>query len=148
MGRESQGITRTIKEAMYLWVNDAPLNWNLVKYQLPHIWDGVLQDMLALCLQWSPLHAPPSTTPIGHPLTKGAYNNFFLGMSSKEYLTSPYPSLHFGSYFFPLYFGTKLVSITFSLISEEVLLVLTILKLVWYMYIILFLLSKHYNMNI
>ena len=34
--RESQGITRTIKEAMFICVNDPFLNRNLGKYQLPH----------------------------------------------------------------------------------------------------------------
>ena len=42
--RESQGVTRTIKEAMYNYVIDTSLNRNLSKYQLPHIWDEVLQD--------------------------------------------------------------------------------------------------------
>ena len=49
--RESQGFTRTIKEAMFIRVNDPPLNRNLGKYQLPHIWDEVLQDLPALYLQ-------------------------------------------------------------------------------------------------
>ena len=34
--RELQGIIRTIKEAMYIHVNDPSLNRNLEKYQLPH----------------------------------------------------------------------------------------------------------------
>ena len=51
VGRESQGFTRTFKEAMFIRVNDPPLNRNLGKYQLPDIWDKVLQDMPALCLQ-------------------------------------------------------------------------------------------------
>ena len=44
VGREWQGVTKTIKEAMYIWVNDPSLNRNLAKYQLPHIWDEILQD--------------------------------------------------------------------------------------------------------
>ena len=51
VGREPQGFTRTIKEAMSIRVNDPPVNKNMGKYQLPHIWDEVLQDMLTLCLQ-------------------------------------------------------------------------------------------------
>ena len=51
VGREPQGFTRTIKEAMYIRVNDLPLNRNLGKYQLTHIWEKVLQDMPALHLQ-------------------------------------------------------------------------------------------------
>ena len=33
--REAQGATRTIKEAMYVWVNDPSLNRNLGKYICP-----------------------------------------------------------------------------------------------------------------
>ena len=50
-GRKSQGFTRTINEAMFIRVNDPSLNRNLGEYQLPHIWDEVLWDMLALHLQ-------------------------------------------------------------------------------------------------
>ena len=39
-----QGVTRDIKEAMYIHVNDSSLNRNLGNYQLPHIWDEVLRD--------------------------------------------------------------------------------------------------------
>ena len=38
------GGTRNIKEVMYIWVNDPSLNRNLGKYQLPHIWDQIVQD--------------------------------------------------------------------------------------------------------
>ena len=48
--RESLGFLRTIK-AMFIRVNDPPLNRNLGKYQLTHSWDEVLQDTLALHLQ-------------------------------------------------------------------------------------------------
>ena len=41
VNREWQGVTRNIKEAMYIWVNDPSLNRNLDKYQLPHIWNQV-----------------------------------------------------------------------------------------------------------
>ena len=51
VGRESQGITRMIKEVMYIRVNDPPLNKNLSKYQLTQIWDWVLWDTTAVCLQ-------------------------------------------------------------------------------------------------
>ena len=43
VSRESQGLTRNIKEAMYIRVNDPSLNRNLGKFQLPHVWDQVLQ---------------------------------------------------------------------------------------------------------
>ena len=42
VGREDQNIVRTIKEAILIRVNDPSLNRNIGKYQLPHIWDGVL----------------------------------------------------------------------------------------------------------
>ena len=48
---EAQGVTRTIKEAMYIWVNDPSLNRNLGKYQLPYIWGEVLQDTASLQLK-------------------------------------------------------------------------------------------------
>ena len=51
VNREPQGVTRNIKEAVYICVNDPSLDRNLGKYQLPHIWDQVLQDTPALLLK-------------------------------------------------------------------------------------------------
>ena len=42
IGREGRGISRTIKEAIYIRVNNPTLNRNVGKYNLPHIWDKVL----------------------------------------------------------------------------------------------------------
>ena len=42
VGREDQNLTRTIKEAILIRVNDPSLNRNVGKYHLPHIWDEVL----------------------------------------------------------------------------------------------------------
>ena len=42
VGIEDQNLMRTIKEAMYIRVNDSSLNRNIGKYHLPHIWDEVL----------------------------------------------------------------------------------------------------------
>ena len=42
VGREDQSMTRTIREAMLIRVNDPSLNRNIGKYKLPHIWDEVL----------------------------------------------------------------------------------------------------------
>ena len=42
VGREDQNIIRTIKEALYIRVNNPSLNKNIGKYHLPHIWDEVL----------------------------------------------------------------------------------------------------------
>ena len=41
---EVPGTSRNIKEALFIRVNDPTLNRNLGKYQLPHIWDNILQD--------------------------------------------------------------------------------------------------------
>ena len=46
--REPQGLTRNIKEAMYIKVNDPSLNRNIGKFQLPPIWDQVLKDTPSL----------------------------------------------------------------------------------------------------
>ena len=58
----TQGPARNIKEAIIIRVND-PLNRNLGKYQLPHIWD-ILQDTPALQVKTTnhfplPLLVPP-----------------------------------------------------------------------------------------
>ena len=42
VGREDQNLTRAIKEAILIRVNDPSLNRNVCKYHLPHIWDEVL----------------------------------------------------------------------------------------------------------
>ena len=42
IGREGHGMARTIKEAIYIRVNNPTLNRNIGKYNLPHIWDKVL----------------------------------------------------------------------------------------------------------
>ena len=42
IGREDQGLARTIKEAIYIRVNNPTLNRNIGKYNLNHIWDRVL----------------------------------------------------------------------------------------------------------
>ena len=42
MGREDHNLIRTIKEALYIRVNNPSLNRNIGKYHLPHIWDEVL----------------------------------------------------------------------------------------------------------
>ena len=37
VGREDQNLMRTIKEALYIRVNNPSLNKNIGKYHLPHI---------------------------------------------------------------------------------------------------------------
>ena len=42
IGREGYDMVKTIKEAIYIRVNNPTLNRNIGKYNLPHIWDKVL----------------------------------------------------------------------------------------------------------
>ena len=42
IGREDNSLARTIKESMYIRVNNPTLNRNTGKYNLPHIWDKLL----------------------------------------------------------------------------------------------------------
>ena len=42
IGREEWGQARTIKESIYIRVNNPTLNQNVGKYNLSHIWDRVL----------------------------------------------------------------------------------------------------------
>ena len=42
VAREDQNITRTIKKAILIRVNDPSLKRNIGKYQVPHIWDELL----------------------------------------------------------------------------------------------------------
>ena len=45
IGREKNNLARTIKESMYIRVNNPTLNRNIGKYNLPHIWDRVLHTI-------------------------------------------------------------------------------------------------------
>ena len=44
-------LMRTIKEALYIRVNDPSLNRNVGKYHLPHVWDEVLFNTSELKLK-------------------------------------------------------------------------------------------------
>ena len=46
-----QVLLRTIKEALYIRVNDPSLNRNVGKYHLPHVWDDVLFNTSELKLK-------------------------------------------------------------------------------------------------
>ena len=48
IGREDNNLARTIKESMYIRVNNPTLNRNIGKYNLPHIWDKSLFSILEL----------------------------------------------------------------------------------------------------
>ena len=52
--------SRTIKDAMFICVQDPTLNRNLGKYQLPHIWDHLLQ--VSPNLQCKPTNIPTNPT--------------------------------------------------------------------------------------
>ena len=51
VGREEQNLMRTIKEALYIRVNNPSLNRNIGKCHLPHIWDEVLFNTSELKLK-------------------------------------------------------------------------------------------------
>ena len=51
VGRENQNLSRTIKEVLYIKVNNPSLNKNIGKYHLPHIWDEVLFNTSELKLK-------------------------------------------------------------------------------------------------
>ena len=51
VGREDLNQMRTIKEAIYIRVNDPSLNRNVGKYHLPHVWDEVLANIPELKLK-------------------------------------------------------------------------------------------------
>ena len=53
IGREDQGLARTIKESIYIRVNNPTLNQNIGKYSLSHIWDRVLFNTPGLKLDSS-----------------------------------------------------------------------------------------------
>ena len=50
IGREEQGLARTIKEAIYIRVNNPTLSRNIGKYNLNHIWNRVLLNTPGLKL--------------------------------------------------------------------------------------------------
>ena len=48
IGREDHGIARTIKESIYIRVNNPTLNRNIGKFNLHHIWNRVLLNTSGL----------------------------------------------------------------------------------------------------
>ena len=51
VGREDQNLSRAMKEALCIRVNNPSLNRNIGKYHLPHIWDEVLFNTSELKLK-------------------------------------------------------------------------------------------------
>ena len=128
VGMEVYNITRLIKEAMFIWVNDPSLNTNLDKFQLPNIWCEVLQDTAAFQLgnaTTATLHGP--STP--HQVTGGKHNlnvGKFGPLPQRGYQLSWHQCLppchtktgaNYGKY--------SLVSITFSFGPDEAMFDLT-----------------------
>ena len=48
IGREDHGLARTIKESIFIRVNNPTLNRNDGKYNFHHIWDRVLSNTQGL----------------------------------------------------------------------------------------------------
>ena len=44
LARENHNTSRWIKESMFIRVNDPPMNRNIGKYHLPHIYDNILKS--------------------------------------------------------------------------------------------------------
>ena len=61
--KEVNNHSRSMKEAMFIHVQDLTLNRNLGKYQLPHIWDHLLHASATLHCKPSSLPAPPPPPP-------------------------------------------------------------------------------------
>ena len=45
ISREDHSMARAVKEAIYIRVNNPTLNRKIGKYNLPHLWDGILQSI-------------------------------------------------------------------------------------------------------
>ena len=45
IGRQSHNMARTVKEAMFIRVNNPTLNRNIGKYNLLHLWDSILHSI-------------------------------------------------------------------------------------------------------
>ena len=59
--KEVNSHSRTIKKAMFICMQDPTINRNLGKYQLPHIWDHLLQ--VSPILQCKPSSHPTTNPP-------------------------------------------------------------------------------------
>ena len=53
VGCEDQYLNRTIKEALFIRVNNPSLNWDIGKFHLPHIWDEVPFNTAERKLNWT-----------------------------------------------------------------------------------------------
>ena len=70
IGREGHGLARTIKESIFIRVNNPTLNKNIGKFNLPHIWDRVLLNTPGLTVKrhvQAVGHANSNTTHLTQP---------------------------------------------------------------------------------
>ena len=99
---ESQSITRTIKEAMYMRVNDPPLNRAFASTS----WDGVLQDMQLSVYSYP--YTICTTNPLwAIPKQKGMQNSS-LGYICPSQGCLPSPSLPHPTFLVP-YFSCQIL---------------------------------------
>ena len=59
IGREEHGTARTIKESIYIRINNPTLNRNIGKFNLHHIWDSILLNTLGLKIIGKYIVQPP-----------------------------------------------------------------------------------------
>ena len=71
------GANKTIKEFKYARVNNLTLKRNIGRYNLPHIWDGVLVNTPELQIknQWEPQNQQVQRTSMVSSRTCGSYIN-------------------------------------------------------------------------
>ena len=77
IGMEGHGIARTIKESIYIRVNNPTLNRNISKFNLHHIWDRVLlntpglkiKKACARCIRHAQNTQPNSPKPLNQSNT-------------------------------------------------------------------------------
>ena len=73
IGREGHGLARSIKESIFIMVNNPTLNRIIGKFNLPHIWDRVLLNTPSLEIKkyvHNVGHAQPNTpTHLNQPNT-------------------------------------------------------------------------------
>ena len=84
--KEVHSYSWTIKEAMFICVNDRTLKRNLGKYQLLHVWDNILQA--SPMLQLKPSSLPSSTNPLPYQ-----YITPTLAHTQPPYLQTPTPDV-------------------------------------------------------
>ena len=88
VGRKSQTIVRTIKEIMFIRVNDSSLNRNICKYQLSHVWDEVLFNTLTSILNRLYLTGQPVLFHKAHSTSPPAVQETYIMYLQYQHLVS------------------------------------------------------------